>query len=80
VIRERFKMRRKIRGLSAEGRSGALILTAAPFIIFVAINVLSPDFYGFVWDLPSTKWVLGCALTWLALGNLIMRRMINFKV
>ena len=80
VIRERFKMRRKIRGLSAEGRVGAMILTSAPFLIFLAINVLSPDFYGEVWDLPSTTWVLGGALGWMALGNLIMRRMINFKI
>jgi tight adherence protein B len=79
VIRERFKMRRKIKGLSAEGRVGALILTAAPFMIFVAINALNPEFYGEVWDRPATSWVLGFALGWMGCGNLIMRRMINFK-
>ena len=31
VIRERFKMRRKIKGLSAEGRAGAMILNVTPF-------------------------------------------------
>jgi tight adherence protein B len=79
VIRERFKMRRKIKGLSAEGRVGATILTSAPFMIFVAINALNPDFYGEVWDRPATTWVLACALGWMGCGNLIMRRMINFK-
>jgi tight adherence protein B len=79
VIRERFKMRRKIKGLSAEGRVGAMILTAAPFMIFVAINTLNPEFYGEVWDRPATSWVLGFALGWMGFGNLIMRRMINFK-
>jgi tight adherence protein B len=79
VIRERFKMRRKIKGLSAEGRVGAMILTAAPFMIFVAINTLNPEFYGEVWDRPATSWVLGFALGWRGFGNLIMRRMINFK-
>jgi tight adherence protein B len=79
VIRERFKMRRKIKGLSAEGRVGAMILTAAPFMIFVAINTLNPEFYGEVWDRPATSWVLGCALGWMGVGNLIMRRMINFR-
>jgi tight adherence protein B len=79
VIRERFKMRRKIKGLSAEGRVGATILTSAPFMIFVAINALNPDFYGEVWDRPATTWVLAFALGWMGCGNLIMRRMINFK-
>jgi tight adherence protein B len=79
VIRERFKMRRKIKGLSAEGRVGAMILTSAPFMIFVAINALNPDFYGEVWDRPATTWVLAFALGWMGCGNLIMRRMINFK-
>jgi tight adherence protein B len=48
-------------------------------MIFVAINALNPDFYGEVWNTPATRWVLGCALGWMGVGNLIMRRMINFK-
>jgi tight adherence protein B len=56
-----------------------MILTAAPFMIFVAINTLNPEFYGEVWDRPATSWVLGFALGWMGFGNLIMRRMINFK-
>lgn len=80
VIRDRSKMRRKIRGLSAEGRAGAMILNLTPFAIFTLINVISPDFYGTVWNLPSTSVVLAGALGWMFLGNLIMRRMINFKI
>ena len=79
VIRERFKMRRKIKGLSAEGRAGALILNVTPFGVFFLVNAISPKFYGDVWDLPSTSWVLGGALFWMCAGNMIMRRMINFK-
>jgi tight adherence protein B len=80
VIRERFKMRRKIKGLSAEGRVGAVILNLTPLTVFTAVNVISPDFYGSVWDHPATKIGLGGALTWMCIGNLIMRRMINFKI
>jgi tight adherence protein B len=79
VIRERFKMRRKIRGLSAEGRASALILNLTPFIVFGLVNVTSPDFYGETWDHPWTKWVFVVAIGWMFVGNLIMRRMINFK-
>jgi tight adherence protein B len=80
VIRERFKMRRKIKGLSAEGRAAAWILTLTPFIVFAIVNVLSPDFYGAVWHKPALQIGLGSALAWMLFGNLIMRRMINFKI
>ena len=43
------------------------------------VNFVSPDFYGYVWDRPSTTFVLGGALFWMFVGNLIMRRMVNFK-
>jgi tight adherence protein B len=72
-------MRRKIRGLSAEGRVGAMILNLTPFAVFALVNFVSPDLYGYVWDRPSTTIVLGGALFWMFVGNLIMRRMVNFK-
>ena len=79
VIRERFKMRRKIRGLAAEGRASALILNITPFAVFALINGIAPDFYGETWSHPMTKIGLGGALVWMGVGNLIMRQMINFK-
>jgi tight adherence protein B len=79
VIRERFKMRRKIKGLSAEGRAGAMILNAVPFGVFFLVNFISPEFYGEVWHENATRYVLGGALFWMTIGNLIMRRMVNFK-
>jgi len=80
VIRERFKMRRKIRALSSEGRFSALALTAMPILFFCAVTFTNPDFYGGIIHLKVTKIVLGVAGTWMMIGNLIMRRMINFRV
>jgi tight adherence protein B len=79
VIRERFKMRRKIRGLAAEGRASAMILNAVPFVVFGIINWMSPSFYGDTWSHPMTKIAFGGAIAWMGVGNVIMRRMINFK-
>ena len=79
VIRERFKMRRKIKGLSAEGRTGAMILNVTPFGVFTLVNFIAPDFYGSIWHEHATRYVLGGALFWMGVGNLIMRRMVNFK-
>src|SRR5215468_7123849 len=46
VIRQRFKMRRKIRALASEGRASALILSSLPIGMFAVIQVTSPDFYA----------------------------------
>jgi tight adherence protein B len=80
VIRQRFKMRRKIRALAAEGRASAMILSALPIGMFFVILWLVPDFYGSVWDVPLTKELVGGASFWMMIGNLIMFRMVNFKV
>jgi len=44
VIRQRFKMRRKIRALAAEGRASAIILSSLPIAMFIIIQIVAPDF------------------------------------
>ncbi len=80
VIRNRFKMRRKIRALAAEGRASAIILSALPISIFFIILWLVPDFYAQVWDVPLTKQLVAGAVVWLIIGNMIMFKMVNFKI
>jgi tight adherence protein B len=80
VIRERFKMRRKIRSLAAEGRASAMILSSLPIAMFAVINFMVPSFYASVWDESLTKLALAAAGGWMGIGNLIMFRMVNFKV
>ena len=80
VIRQRFKMRRKIRALAAEGRASALILSSLPIGIFMIIQFVAPDFYKSVWHQDLTKIGLGAAASWMLIGNLIMYRMVNFRI
>jgi tight adherence protein B len=80
VIRDRFKMRRKIRALAAEGRASAMILSALPIGMFIIIQFIAPDFYGSVWHEHLTKVMLTCASIWMIIGNIIMFRMVNFKI
>jgi tight adherence protein B len=80
VIRQRFKMRRKIRALAAEGRASALILSSLPIGIFLAIQLVAPDFYASVWSYDLTKVGLGIAAAWMGVGNFIMYRLVNFKI
>jgi tight adherence protein B len=80
VIRERFKMRRKIRALASEGRASALILSSLPIAIFFIIQLVSPDFYNGVWQEDITKKTLALAGTWMGIGNFIMYRLVNFRI
>jgi tight adherence protein B len=80
VIRQRFKMRRKIRALAAEGRASALILSSLPIMIFLAIQIVAPDFYSGVWHEDLTKQALAVAGTWMGIGNFVMYRMVNFRI
>jgi tight adherence protein B len=80
VIRLRFKMRRKIRALAAEGRASAMILSALPIGMFLVIQVVTPDFYASVWHEDITKIALAMAGSWMLIGNFIMFRMVNFRV
>jgi tight adherence protein B len=80
VIRQRFKMRRKIRALAAEGRASAMILSALPIGMFVVIQFIAPDFYSSVWSEQLTKIMLFGAAGWMLVGNLIMFKMVNFKI
>lgn len=79
VIRERGKLRRKVRAISTEGRISAYILSAVPVLLMVGLMVLMPQFYGGVWDKSMTWYLLGGAVSWLLLGNAVMFKMANFR-
>ena len=80
VIRQRFKMRRKIKALAAEGKFSALFLSGLPVAVFVLINFMTPDFYGSILKYDLTKWGLGLAATWMLMGNIFMYKMCNFRI
>jgi tight adherence protein B len=80
VIRARFKLRRKARALSAEGRFSAIFLSSLPVIVFAALWLISPGYYGQVWDDPWAKPILGASIVWMLLGNAIMYKMVRLDV
>lgn len=80
AIRDRQMLRMKIKAASAEGRMSAIILTAAPFIVGGGISLINPDFYGSVIDRPVVQYWLGGFALWLFIGNMMMRKMIAFKI
>jgi tight adherence protein B len=80
TIRERQTMRLKVKAATSEGRASAMILTAAPFIVMAAIHMLRPEFYGDVIDTPLIRNSFAGLFVWMFIGNMVMRKMINFKM
>jgi tight adherence protein B len=79
TIRERGKLRRKVRAISTEGRMSAYILTAVPALFAGAMHMFMPQFYGDVIDKSLTWYLIGGSLAWLGLGNAIMFKMATFR-
>ena len=80
TVRERQKMRMKIKAASSEGRASAVILTSAPFGVLALLTFASPHFYGDVIHEKPIQIGLGILGTWMFLGNMVMRRMIDMRI
>ena len=80
TVRERHKMRLKIKAASSEGRASAMILTSAPLVAMGFIMISSPHFYGDVIHEPVVKWGLSGLGVWMFIGNMVMRRMIDLRL
>jgi tight adherence protein B len=80
VIRDRFRMFKKIRALSSEGRLSAVVLSFLPFAVGAIIFTGNPGFYLNVADDPLFLPMMGGALGLMLVGIFIMYRMVNFRV
>ena len=78
VLRERQKLRMKIRALSAEGRVSAWIISLFPIVMFFTLQILAPAYYGAVWGNPLIFPVFLFFGLWALLGDFIMYRMVTF--
>jgi tight adherence protein B len=80
TVRERHKMRLKIRAASSEGRMSAYILTAAPICCFIFVNVSQPHYYGDLLKVRFVQYGLAILCGLLVAGNLVMKRMIDMRI
>jgi tight adherence protein B len=80
LIREKFKFQGKVRTLSAEGRLSAVVLVAIPFLIGIFLYFRKPDYLELLFYDPIGRIMLGTAVILLAIGILIMKKMVTIKV
>lgn len=80
IIRERFKLRGKIRVLSAEGKLTACILVALPFLVVIILSFINPVYIKGLWVESRGKMLAMAASVMMAAGILVIRKMIRIKV
>lgn len=80
VLRDRKKMKAKIRSMSQEAKSSAAIIGSLPFIIMGALTVLNPEYLNPLLYTTIGNIMLGCCAAWMTTGVLVMRKMINFEI
>ncbi len=80
VLRERAKMKLKIKAMSSESKASAYIIGALPFMVFGMIYNVNPSYMlGFFSDERLIIAGLGGAC-WMGIGVFIMSKMISFEI
>ncbi len=80
TLREREYLRRQVRTLSAEGRLSAWILGGLPPAFFVYLMLVSPDYLDPMVETTLGWLMLGGATVMMALGTLMLKKMVKVEV
>ncbi len=79
TVRQRQQFARKIRGLTAMGRMSAYVLIGLPFFIALAITVTNPGYMTPLYHTSAGHMLLGAGLLMMAVGSLILNKIVSFK-
>jgi tight adherence protein B len=80
VIRERFKLRGRIRAVSAHGRMTATSLSCIPIAVAVLMFYTNPDYVKFFFEDQIGNIMLGAGVALQVIGYLIMKKIVNIEV
>lgn len=80
VIRERFKLRGRIRAISAHGRMTGGALTCIPIGVAVIMFYVNPDYVKFFFFDEVGHILLGCAAGMQILGYAIIKQIVKIEV
>ena len=78
MLRDRKKMKAKIQAMSMEAKASASIIGALPIAVMVLVWITSPNYIELLWTEPLGHIMLAGSATWMSMGVMVMRKMINF--
>lgn len=79
VLRERKLLREKIKAMSAEAKTSAIIIGVLPPGVMAMVSMSSPEYMTELYTTPTGHRSLMISAVMMFLGIVVMRKMINFK-
>jgi tight adherence protein B len=79
TVRQRQQFARKIRGLTAMGRMSAYVLAGLPFFIALGVSVINPSYMTPLWATQTGHQLVGMGLGMIAVGGLILKKIVSFR-
>src|SRR5579871_2586250 len=80
VIRERFKLRGRIRAISAHGRMTGAALTCIPIAVAVIMFYVNPEYVRFFFTDDVGNIMMGSAIALQLIGYAVMKKIVNIEV
>jgi tight adherence protein B len=80
TIRERFKVQRETKVLTAQGRMSGGVLTALPFLVAGGMAAFSPSYFAPMFQTPTGHHLLMYAGASILMGHFVIRRLVTIKV
>lgn len=80
TVRERIKLKGKVRTLSSEGRFSAILLGSMPFVLGAVLSLLNPGYMSALWETPQGHNLMRIGAVLLVVGFIVLQRIIRIKV
>lgn len=78
VLRNRKKMKAKIKAMSSEAKASAMIIGSLPFVVAILVSIVSPAYLVPLFTTTLGHMALGGGALMMFMGGFIMNRMIQF--
>ena len=80
TVRERIKLKGRIRVLASEGKLSGVMIGALPFVLGLILSFVNPVYMATLWTTPAGQKLVLAGLVMMLLGALWMWKIVQIKV
>ena len=80
VVRQRYRLFRRVAAITSEARFSGWFLSFFPLVALAAINLLDPNYFGEVKDIPAFVPAAIIALALMVLNIVVMKKLTDIRV
>ncbi len=80
TLRERKKLKNKIKALSSEAKASAGIIGSLPFVLGSIIYLIAPEYTSLLFTTTLGNYMVAGGLFWMGCGIFMMKTMMDFEI